>query len=148
MAAAMTQTEFGGTKTQVDAALQLEASRKWRALLWSAIKTFCIGYLDLETGLKGYDGCAYRLNEIWEDDGRPVTGGALRSSLHDSERNNFRLEWIDWFAAQDREIADLVAHRVKPAKTDRQYASDLEDVIRSEHSHKRAEAMIRQARMK
>lgn len=146
MVALVKQTEFGGTLTDRDEELEIEAGYAWRDQLWSSIRTFIIGFIDIRTGLKGYDGCSYHLNKRWEPKGRSVTAGALRSALHDSERNNFRAEWLDWFAAQDRDIADLLARRVKPIKTDAERIADLEAELREELSHKRAEAVLRRAR--
>lgn len=121
-----------------DEQLEIEAGYRWRDELWSAIRTYAITY--------GYDRCAADLDRRWSPLGRPVSPSALRAALHDAERNNFRAEWLDYFAARDERVADVLARRVKPEKTDRQALDDLEAEMRAELSHTRAEAVLRRAR--
>lgn len=144
MAAPAKQVAIGGLDLNEE--LEVEAGYLWREQLWSAMRQFVIGYIDAETGLKGYDGCAHRLNKRWEPKGRPVTAGSLRAALNDIERNNFRLEWADWFASQSAEVADLLARRVKPAKTDREMLESLLAELREDLPHKRIDAALRRAR--
>lgn len=146
MVAAPRQVEMGGLVDESEELLAIEAEKRMRFELWSAIRTFVISYVDVGTGLKGYDGCAYRLNRRWEPEGRPVTPAALRSALHDAERNNFRAEWLFWFATECGEVADILARKAKPAKTDAERIADLEAEIREHLSHKQAEALLRKAR--
>lgn len=148
MRVAAKQVEIGGLGTAAERDVQIEASRLWREQLWSAIRMFVIGYIDVGTNLKGYDGCAYRLNEIWEDEGRPVTGGSLRAALTDTERNHFRLEWVDWFASQSSDVAELLARRVKPKKTDRELLDAFLDELLEDIPHKRIQAALRRAAAK
>jgi hypothetical protein len=150
MVTASKQVEIGGLTPETDEQLEIEAEYRWRDELWSAIRTFIIGYIDAGTGLKGYDGCAYRLNKRWDPlpHGRPVSPAVLRAALHNGERNNFRLEWIYWFAAQSQEIAELLARHVRPVKTAEERLADLEAELREELSHKRAEAVLRRARVR
>lgn len=137
------QVEIGGLGSERDELLSIKAGKIWRTELWSALKLFVLGYIDAETGLKGYDGCAYRLNLRWGEEGRHVTAGSLRAALETSERNNFRLEWSYWFAEQSNEIAVLLARQVKPQKTADQKLADTDDEIRETLSHKQAEALFR-----
>lgn len=141
----VSQVEIGGLETPESRAIQIEASRLWRERLWSAMRQFVIGYIDAGTNLKGYDGCAYRLNEIWEEEGRSVTAGSLRAALTDTERNHFRLEWVDWFASQSPEIAEMLARRVKPKKTDRELLDAFLDELLEDIPHKRIQAALRRA---
>lgn len=147
MVAAAKQAVIGGLDTEDDETREIEAAGVWREQLWSAMRSFVETYVDTN-GLKKHDGCAFRMNKIWERKGRPVTAGALRNALEDANRNNFRLEWVDWFAARSPEVAELVARRVKPAKTKDDYIAALESVIRERLSHKEAEKWLRDARMK
>lgn len=148
MVAVPKQASFGGMATESAVVKQTGGAHVWREELWAAIKSFVETYIDAENGLKKYDGCAYRLNQQWEEKGRPVTGGALKQALHDADRNNFRAEWLFWFACESEEVAEIMARKSKPAKTAEQYAKDLEDTIRSYLSHKQAERCIREARAK
>jgi hypothetical protein len=148
MVALAKQASFGGLDTENARAQAVEAARVWREQLWSAMRSFVGTYIDVENGLTKHDGCAFRLNQEWEDKGRPVTGGALKQALADAERNNFRAEWLFWFASECEEVAELMARKAKPPKTDAQYAKDLEDGIRANLSHKLAEKVIREARAK
>lgn len=141
--AALKQVEIGGLDSRNDEDESIKAGRLWRGELWLALLSFAESYVDAETGLKKYDGCAYRLNKRWEDEGRPVTGGALKNAIKDDNRNNFRLEWAFWFAEQSAEIAELLARKVKPKKTAEQRLADSDDEIRATLSHKQAEAFFR-----
>jgi len=147
MVAVAKQVSIGGLDTDKAEAQATEAARNWRGQLWSAMRSFVETYVDAN-GLKKYDGCAFRLNEQWEEMGRPVTPGALKQALLDAERNNFRAEWLFWFASECEEVAELMARKAKPPKTDAQYAKDLEDGIRANLAHKLAEKVIREARAK
>jgi hypothetical protein len=146
MVAVAKQASFGGLDNDQQRIADTEASYTWREQLWSAMRLFVETYVDIENGLKKYDGCAFRLNKIWEDKGRPVTAGALKQALTDSDRNNFRLEWADWFASQDVDVATLLARRVKAAQTKDEYIAALETEIRDTLSHRQAEALLRRAR--
>lgn len=145
MVAVARQAVIGGLDTERDDELSIEANLRWRDELWSAIRTFIIGYVDAN-GLKGYDACAFRLSKIWEPEGRGVGAAVLRASLSkDCERNNFRLEWAFWFADQDQDIAALLARKLRPAKTEAELRADLEAEVRDEYP-KQAERLIRRAR--
>jgi hypothetical protein len=146
MAAIAKQASFGGLDTETNTAKATEAAYTWREQLWSAMRLFVETYVDLENGLKKYEGCAFRLNKIWEEKGRPVTAGALKQALTDADRNNFRLEWADWFASQDSEVAALLGRRVKPQQTKDEYIAALEAEVRDTLSHRQAEALLKRAR--
>lgn len=143
MPAAPKQVEIGGLDSDDDETLSIKAGYRWRTELWLAIRMFAESYVDAEAKLNKYDGCAYRLNKRWEDEGRPVTGGALKNAVKDENRNNFRLEWVFWFAEQSAEIAELLARKVKPKKTPEQRLADNDDEIRATLSPKQAEAFFR-----
>ena len=144
MVAAPKQIAIGGLEDPAEEEAEIEAGYIWREELWSALRTFAAGYV--AHGQKGYDACAAALDRRWGPKGRPVSASILRAALMDAERNNFRAEWLDWFAARDRDIADLMARRVKPAKTDAERLADLEAELREELSHKRVEQVLRRAR--
>jgi hypothetical protein len=144
MVAASRQIALGGLNRDDEEQAEVEAGYIWREQLWSTMRQFVSSYMS--GGLKGYDACAAELDRRWGAKGRPVSASALRSALHDVERNNFRAEWLDWFAARSQEVADLMARRVKPAKTAEERLADLEAEMREELSHKRAEAVLRRAR--
>ena len=127
-----------------DEAAEIEAGYLWREQLWSAMRQFVAGFI--ANGQRGYDACAAALDRRWGPKGRSVSASQLRAALMDSERNNFRAEWLDWFAARDKDVADLLAHRVKPIKTAEQLFDDLVAELRDEMSHKRVEAVLRKAR--
>lgn len=143
MVAAAKQIAIGGLEDPADELAEIEAGYLWREQLWSAMRQFVAGYMS--GGLRGYDAAAAELDRRWGPKGRPVSASALRSALNDVERNNFRLEWGDWFAARSPEIADLMARRVKPIKTDAELLRDLEAELRAEMP-RRADAVIRKAR--
>lgn len=138
------QTEIGGLQTDDEEQAEIEAGRLWREQLWSALRSFAQSYM--ANGLKGYDACAAALDKRWGELGRPVSASTLRAALNDSERNYFRAEWLDWFAARSQDVAELMARRVKPIKTPEERLADLEAELREELSHKRAEAVLRRAR--
>jgi hypothetical protein len=142
--AATRQIAIGGLEDPLDEELEIEAGYLWRDQLWSALRSFASSYM--AGGLKGYEACAAALDRRWGSRGRPVSASVLRAALHDVERNNFRAEWLDWFAARDRDIADLLARRVKPIKTAEERLADVEAELREELSHRRAEAVLRRAR--
>lgn len=145
MKAAAKQTAmFLVTDAEEDA--EIAAGEVWRVQLWAAMRAFAIAYIG-PNGEKGIAGCAAALDRRWgvEKHGRPVSESTLAAALRDSERNYFRLEWVDWFAARSSEIADLLAKRVKPEKTWEQYARDLEAEVAAEMP-KRADAIKRNAR--
>jgi hypothetical protein len=130
--------------TDAEEQAEITAGKLWRVELWAAMRAFALAYVG-PNGEKGMAGCAAALDRRWGEEGRPVSESVLNAALKDSERNNFRLEWADWFAARSSEIADLLARRVKPEKTWEQYARDLEAEIRAELP-KRADAICRAAR--
>jgi hypothetical protein len=144
MVAVAKQVSIGGLDTEHDRNAEKKAARRWRFLLWEAIQSFVESYIDVENGLKQYDGCAYRLSEHWDELGRPVSAQALKNALLDQNRNNFRLEWAYWFASQDQDIAKLLAMQVKPKKTAEDRCNDWEAVIRARYSHREAEKIIRE----
>ena len=144
MVAALKQVEMLGLEDPAEEEAEIEAGYVWREALWSAMRTFALGYVDGK--LRGYDACAAALNRRWVDKGRGVSAAVLRAALHDVERNNFRLEWADWFACRSKEVAELMGRRVKPIKTPDERLADLEAELREELSHKRAEAVMRRAR--
>ncbi len=147
MVALSKQVAMGGLENPADELAEIEAGYVWREQLNSTIRMFVAGYIDTN-GLKGYDACAFALTRRWGTDehGRPVSPAQLRASLSSStERNYFRLEWADWFACRSGDIADLLARRVKPAKTDRELYDDLVSEVREELP-RRAESIVRKAR--
>jgi hypothetical protein len=140
------QTAIGGLDSEQDRVNEAGATYVWREQIWAAMTSFVESYIDAENGLKKHDGVAFRLNQIWEEKGRPVTGGALKNALKDENRNNFRLEWSFWFASQDEEIARLLGCKTKPNKTAEQLNADWEAVIRETFSHREAEKLIRKVK--
>lgn len=139
------QIEIGGLDSERDETLSIEAGYVWREQLWSAMRSFVESYVDVETGLKKHEGCAYRLNKRWEDKGRPVTAGSLKQALADAERNNFRLEWAYWFGEQSPDVAALLGRHVKPQKTDRELLEALLTELLEDIPHKRIQAALRRA---
>lgn len=144
MVAIPKQIAMGGLEDPADDDAEIEAGYIWREQLWSAMRSFVAGYI--AGGLRGYDAAAAALDKRWGVKGRPVSASSLRAALHDAERNNFRGEWLDWFAARDPDVADLMARRVKPSKTPEERIADLEAALREELSHKAAERVLRMAR--
>ena len=145
MIAAQRQISIGGLETEAEERAEIEAGYMWREALYGALRSFAATYS--AEGLKGYDACAAALDKRWGERGRPVSASVLRAALHDVERNNFRAEWLDWFACRSADVADLLARRVKPEKTDRQLYEDLVAELReNEMSHKRVEQVVRKAR--
>jgi hypothetical protein len=138
--AAAKQIAIGGLD---DDTAEIEAGYVWREALWSAMRSFVASYM--AGGLRGYDAAAAELDKRWGAKGRPVSASALRSALHDAERNNFRAEWLDWFACRSADIAELMARRVKPIKTPEERLADLEAEIRETYP-KHADGVIRKAR--
>lgn len=138
------QTEIQGLEDPADEAAEIDAGHVWREELYSAIRGFVRGYIDV-SGARGYDGCAAALDRRWGERGHPVSASLLRACLTDTERNYFRAEWLDWFACRSPDVADLLGRRVKPTKTDRELYDDLCAEVREEMP-RRAEALIRRAR--
>lgn len=143
MKAAVKQIAMGGLEDPAEVHAEIEAGYLWREAMWSAMRQFVASHI--AGALQGYDAAAAALDLRWGPKGRPVSASALRAALHDAERNNFRAEWLDWFAARSPDIAELMARRVKPVKTAEERLADLEAEIRSEMP-KRADAVIRNAR--
>jgi len=145
---ASAQVEIGGLETEEDEQAEIEAGYIWRELLWSAIRSFVGSYVDARTGAKGWDACAAALDRRWgvPGKGRGVSGSVLRAALTDGNHNHLRAEWLDWFAARDADIANLMARRVKPEKTAEERLADIEAELRDVLSHKQAEAVLRRAR--
>ncbi len=143
MRAVANQIAIGGLEDPADELAEIEAGYLWREAMWSAMRAFVGAYT--ARGLKGYDAAAAALDARWGDKGRPVSSSVLRSALHDVERNNFRAEWLDWFAARSPDIADLMARRVKPVKTDKEELEDLRAEVRETYP-KHADGVIRRAR--
>lgn len=143
MKATARQIAIGGLEDAAEEQREIEAGYLWREQLWSAMRQFVDSYL--ANGQRGYDAAAAALDKRWGEKGRPVSASALRAALHDHERNNFRAEWLDWFAARSPEIADLMARRVKPVKTAEERLADLEAEIRETYP-KHANGVIQKAR--
>jgi hypothetical protein len=137
------QIELGGLEDPAEEQAEIEAGYLWREQIYSAIRTFIAGYI--ANGQKGYEAAAAALDRRWGEKGRPVSASMLRAALGDTERNYFRAEWLDWFAARSPEVADLMARRVKPVKSPEEQLRDLENEIREELP-KRADSIIRKAR--
>lgn len=147
MKASANQTVMGGLETPEEEAAAVEAEILVREELFSAIRTFINGFIS--GGQKGYVAVANILNKRWEPHGRPVTEGVLRSSLSPSgERNYFRAEWLFWFQDNSAEVAEIMARKSKPDKTDRQLLEDFIDELAEDLSHKRIQAALRRARAK
>lgn len=122
-----------------DEAAEIEAGYVWREALYAACRAVV-----REVG--GYEQAANALDRRWGPKGRPVSATLLRSALNDVERNNARIEWLDWFAARSKDVAELMGRRIKPAKTAEERLADLEAELREELSHKAAERVLRKAR--
>ena len=120
-------------------AAEIEAGYLWREALYSACRA-CVRELG------GYEPVAVALDRRWGPKGRPVSATLLRSALNDVERNNARVEWLDFFARRSPDVAELMARRVKPKQTPEEYAAALEAELREELSHKTAERVMRKAR--
>lgn len=146
MKAALAQTVIGGLESEKEETDEIEAEYVMREELFSALRRFTAGYLC--GSLKSYDAVAHQLNKRWEPHGRPVTAGPLRASLSptNAERNNFRAEWLFWFMENCAEVAEIMARKVKPEKTDRQLLEDLLEELVEDLSHKRIAAAVRRAR--
>lgn len=144
MVASAKQIAFGGMDDPAEEAAEIESEYVVREALWSAMRQFVAGYV--ANGQRGYDAVAAALDRRWGVKGRPVSASALRSALHDAERNNFRGEWFLWFRAQDQDIAALLAGGVRAPKTPEERIADLEAELREALSHKLAEQVIRKAR--
>jgi len=145
MVAVPKQQIIGGLEDPAEEQASIEAGFLWREQLWSALRVFAANYVST-SGLKGFDAVAAELDARWGTKGRPVSASTLRSCLYDVERNNFRAEWLFWFAERDAEVAALLARQVRPVKTAEERLADLEAELREELSHKRAEQVIRKAR--
>lgn len=137
MVAVPKQMQMRGLEDAEEAA-EIEAGYIWREQLWSAMRAVAREL--------GYEACASALDRRWGEKGRPVSASLLRAALNDAERNYFRLEWADWFARQSKDVADLLASRVKPKKAPDELLADLEAELRETLSHKAAEQVLRRAR--
>lgn len=135
---------MGGLDDPAEEAAEIEAGYLWREAIYSAMRAFVASYR--ASAQTGYEAVAAALDRRWGPRGRGVSASRLRAALSDSERNYFRAEWLDWFACRSSEVAELMARRVKPVKTDAERIADLEAEIREELSHKRADQVIRRAR--
>lgn len=122
-----------------DEAAEIEAGYVWREQVYAACRA-CVRELG------GYEVAAIALDRRWGVKGRPVSATLLRSALNDVERNNARIEWLDFFARRSPDVAELMARRVKPTKTAEERLADLEAELREELSHKSAERLLRKAR--
>lgn len=138
MVAAIKQLPISGLEDPAEEAAEIEAGYLWREQLFIAMRAVAREH--------GYEACASALDRRWGDKGRPVSASLLRAALNDAERNYFRLEWADWFARRSKDVADLLASRMKPTKTPEEMLADLEAEVREELSHKRAEQVLRRAR--
>jgi hypothetical protein len=143
--APQTAWDMQSNAEQVD---EKEGVYLWRAALWSAMRTFAKAYISDE-GQKGYAAVAAELDKIWGPDeiGRPVSESTLSAALRDSERNYFRLEWIEWFRRHSPEIHALLAGETKPIKTAAEELEDLKNEIRETYP-KHADSVIRRARVR
>lgn len=144
MAAALKQVPMSGLEDPAEENAEIEAGYIWREQMWSRMRAFVSQYSAGQ--LRGYDAAAAELDRRWGAKGRPVSASILRAALADAERNNFRLEWVDWFAARDQQIAELLGRRVKPEKTDAEMLADVLAELREELTHKRIETVMRRAR--
>lgn len=124
-----------------DETAEIEAGYVWREALYSGCRA-CV------SALGGYDVAAAALDRRWGAKGRPVSASTLRACLNDAERNNARMEWLDFFGARSEEVARLMARRVRLAKTIEEQLEDLRAEVRDELSHKRAEQLIRKAQVR
>lgn len=122
-----------------DETAEIEAGYIWREQLYAACRA-CVRELG------GFEPVANALDKRWGPKGRPVSATLLRSALNDVERNNARMEWLDYFAARSKDVAELMGRRVKPVKTAEERLADLEAELREELSHKAAERLLRKAR--
>lgn len=143
MKAAAKQITIGGLEDPAEEQAEIEAGYVWREQLWSEMRQFVDSYM--AGGMRGYDAAAAALDRRWGPKGRPVSASALRAALHDHERNNFRAEWMDWFAARSPAIADLTGRRIKPVKTAEERLADLEAELRETYP-KHADGVIRKSR--
>ena len=132
------QTTIAGLEDP-DELAEIEAGYLWREQLYGSMRA-CVRELG------GYEPVATALDRRWGPKGRSVSATQLRAALNDSERNNVRAEWLDYFAARSKDVADLLARRVKPAKTPEERLADLEAELREVLSHRQAETVIRKAR--
>lgn len=144
MAAVLKQVPMPGLEDPAEENAEIEAGYIWREQLWSVMRSFVAQYQIGQQ--RGYEAAAAELDKRWGPKGRPVSASILRAALADAERNNFRLEWADWFALRSREVAELLGRRVKPTKTKEELFDDFLEEVREELSHKRIEAALRRAR--
>ena len=147
-AASSKQIALGGLESAAEEERQIKAARTWREELYGAIREFATSYIDARTGARGYAACAAELEKQWgnPEQGRFVSAALLTAALKDSERNYFRAEWLHWFASQSQEVAEILARRVKPTKTDREFLDDVIASMREEVGHKLTERILRMAR--
>lgn len=146
MVAAAKQIEIGGLDSETERKQEKKDCYLWREELWQLMDAFVETYSD--GNLRKHDAVAFRLNQIWEPKGRPVTPGALKNALEDVNRNNFRLEWAYWFASQDEDIARLLGCKAKPAKTLEQYFDDFISELGKDLAHRHIQAALRRAKAK
>lgn len=135
----MTRQQTIAGLEDADEQAEIEAGYLWREQLYGSMRA-CVRELG------GYEPVALALDRRWGPKGRSVSATQLRAALNDSERNNVRAEWLDFFAARSKDVADLLARRVKPAKTPEERLADLEAEVREVLSHKQAELVLRKAR--
>lgn len=145
MKAVARQTVIGGLESEQEEEAEIEAEYRMRDELFSALRTFTSGYIC--GSLRGYDAVAFQLNKRWEPCGRPVTAAPLRAALSptNTERNNFRAEWLFWFMEHCPDVAEIMARKVKPTKTAEQFIEDIFKTLEEEMSHKRIAAVRRKA---
>jgi hypothetical protein len=121
-------------------ATAIDDERLLRAELFAALRAIA---LELT-----YEVCARELDKRWGELGRPVSASVLRASLHDVERNNFRAEWLLWFATKSDRVSDLLLeiaggkNAVKPPEDE---LDDLKSELRREFP-RQAEALIRKGK--
>lgn len=120
-------------------AAEIESENLWREELFNACRQ-CV------RDLGGYEIAAAALDRRWGPKGRPVSGSLLRAALNDAERNYFRGEWLAFFRRKSEDVAKILAAGVKVTKTPEELLRDLENELREELSHKRAEQLLRRAR--
>lgn len=121
------QLAIGGLEDRAEEADELDAEALLREELWGALRAIARELT--------YEVCAAELDKRWGPKGRPVSASLLRAALNDTERNNFRLEWVFWFAKKSELIAELVLEiggRGRARKKPENELRDLKELMRRE----------------
>lgn len=127
-------------RAAAEEATTIENERLLRSELWAALRAVAREL--------SFEVCARELDKRWGELGRPVSASVLRSALHDAERNNFRLEWLLWFATRNERVADLlleIGGASREAKKPEDELEDLKAELRREYP-RQAEAIIRKGK--